>query len=306
MDYPVFTIKEIAEVKSKTKDLEKLFDDIIKCTPDYIQELPYDLRTNDVEKLTERFDEIDNRLSELEEELDELDYDTDGTDFNLYEYWKEDREEWKASIDKFENEDTPRLERKMQLIDEIKAEWETLKGNYDTSSLKTLGGQVDTEINNLDSVFTVYTSGSTKVPPISVLQDEIIPYDLVVKNTGGGGRYMTYFGDDYNTIGKDNKWTFNLYLNNIKRLNKDGSLDGIISKMEEIKSSPRKVQNEAKKYTIMKEHYDRLEGNYQSQGGDDPYDKTQDPLSDYSRVKREYDDLLEEAKRTYNKLISLS
>lgn len=71
MDYPVFSIKEIAEVKSKTKDLEKLFDEVVKCTPEIIQDLPYDLRTTDIGKLQERYDAITTLLEEKKQDLDD-------------------------------------------------------------------------------------------------------------------------------------------------------------------------------------------------------------------------------------------
>ena len=45
----------------------------IKCGKEHITTLPYDLRTNDLEKLKERKDTILNRIEEVNKELDNLD-----------------------------------------------------------------------------------------------------------------------------------------------------------------------------------------------------------------------------------------
>lgn len=292
--------------------LKAIEEEIEKCSkPKIIQDLPHDLRSQNIDEMKERFNALVEKINELEQEKFDMEnngrYEDDlnelYADSEFIDFWNEDREKWKEAIDKFEKEDKVRLDRKRELIKEIQEEWDGLKENYDTSSLRTLGGQVDHIINFLDDTFKPSSGGNfvgtSEIPAISVLQDEMIPYNVLIKE--GGGRYDSYFYDMYNTSGKNNKWGFNEDLKDIKRLNKDGSLDGIISKMEEIKESPRAVQNEAKKYVVMKENYDSFNQRYDYETHKDSM-KLNEVQQRYVDLGKDLDSLYDEADALANHL----
>ena len=281
--------------------LKAIEEEIEKCSkPKIIQDLPHDLRSQNIDEMKERFNALVERINELEDEKWEIEekhgdeLNVFSTDVDFISYWEEDRDKWKEDIKKFEEEDKVRLDRKMQLIDEIQKEWDELKENYDISSLSTLGGEVDSDIRFLKDTFKETKKNGGKVPAISVLQDEEIPYSALVKDDGVGGKYDSYFDGEYNTFGKDNKWSFNESLKDIKRLNKDGSLDGIISKMEEIKESPRTVQNDAKKYVIMKENYNSLNRKYKKETNKDSM-KLNPTQQKYKKIQQDLNSLYDEA-----------
>ncbi len=304
MDYPTFSIKEIAEIKSNSKALGEFLDEVIKCTPEIIQDLPYDLRTNDWNKLNERWLAIDDKLSSIEMRMEELGEDAD-VDLDLYYNWRNDREEWKNFIDNFEAEDKPRLEAKRQLVKDIQKEWNRLKKNYDTDNPSDKGYNADVEIEHLDSLFkgdfySNYLNYGDKVPPISVLQGEDVSYDKVVDRKEWA-KWDTYFGDVENARANDRKRDLAFVKSELKKLNTDGKLDGLIDKLDELGQSERSVQNDAKKYVIMKGHYPILEGRYQDQGGDKPFSQSEDVIGEMAQLEKDYSILKSEFDRTYAK-----
>lgn len=295
-----------------------------KCgKPKVVQGLPGDLRTNDTDKLEVRLNAIHDKMSEIEKDLNDLGYETgfyldveeeynpddkydsDGRlknmsdDYRYTEYYLNDRVKWKKDIDKFEKEDKPRLERKLSLLDDAKKEWENIKNDFpDYETDWSDGWYINGIINHAKDYF--WESGD--VPQISVLQDESIPYNNLIKDTMSE-RYEFYFGDNYNTIGMDNKWRFKNDLDSLKKYNsKYGNLDNIVEIFQEVYDSPRKVQNEAKKYFIMKETYTRFEEDFQRLGGEDEANRLIDRWNKIDGLKKDSQSLMDETLRIRNKL----
>lgn len=234
--------------KKKEEEMEVIDESPVedeKCSkPKYIQALPGDGRTNDVDILKERQTAIKDGMNEVTDEIDGATHDLDlleETEGAFYDYflenWKNDKSGWKNIIDTFEKDDAPRKKEKQELVKEFNNEWKSIKDDLPNNASKE---NIELYMGDLNKMFN----------DTSVVSPAFINL----------GKYASGVDNVYTDIGEME--FHSEYNDSVKRLrgainklpeNKRGALKDIFDK---ITDSPKGVKNKEHEYQAIKYQYE--------------------------------------------------